>query len=154
MVRISSAKNKMEENLDNRSVAVKLTGSSQRSKASSSKFSVASGRAKEKAKAAEIRAKVAFLERKQELEKWTEKLHLEEELAVAEAREKAYAEIEEGAMGEKASTHGSPTAVQPQAQQHPPYSRFNPFAPEFRVARDSDQSASSGFKKFLVSSIE
>ena len=58
---ISSAKNKIEENLESRSIASKLTGSSRRSKASSSKFSVASGRAKEKAKAAEIRAKVAVL---------------------------------------------------------------------------------------------
>ena len=117
---ISSAKNKIEENLESRSLASKLTGSSRRSKASSSKFFVASGRAKEKAKAAEIRAKVALLERKQELEKRTERLHLEEELAVAEAREKAYAEIEEGAMGEKASIYGSPTAVQPQAPQPQP----------------------------------
>ena len=91
----------------NRSIASKLTGSSLRSKASSSKFSVASGREKEKAKAAEIRAKVALLERKQELEKRTERLHLEEELVVAEA------EIEEGSMGEKASIHGSLTTFQP-----------------------------------------
>ena len=146
---ISSAKNKIEENLESRSVASKLTGSSRRSKASSSKFSAASGRAKEKAKAAEIRAKVALLERKNELEKRTERLHLEEELAVAEAREKAYAEIEEGAMGEKASIHGSLTAVQRQAPQSQPYSRFNRFTPEFRVARDSDQNASTGFKEIL-----
>ena len=83
------------------------------------------------------------------MEKRTERLHLEEELAVAEAREKAYAEVEEGAMGEKASIHGSPTAVQPQAPQPQPCSHFNPFAPEFRVARDSDQSASSGFQEIL-----
>ena len=51
------------------------------------------------------------------MEKRTERLHLERELAAAEAREKAYAEIEEGAMGEKASIHSSPTAVQPQAPQ-------------------------------------
>ena len=146
---ISSAKNKIKENLESCSVASKLTGSSRCSKASSSKFSVASGRAKEKAKAAEIRAKVALLERKQELGKRTERLHLEEELAVAEAREKAYAEIEEGAMGEKASIHGSLTAVQPQAPQSQPYSHFNPFTPEFRVARDSDQNASSGFQEIL-----
>ena len=142
---ISSAKNKIEENLESRSIASKLTGSSRRSKASSSKFSVASGRAKEKAKVAEIRAKVALLERKQELEKRTERLHLEEELAVAEAREKAYAEIEAGSMRERASIHGSLTTVQPQVPQSQPYSRFNPFTPEFRVARDSDQNASSGF---------
>jgi len=51
------------------------------------------------------------------LGKRTGRLHLEEELAAAEAREKAYAEIEEGAMGEKASIHGSATTVQPQAPQ-------------------------------------
>ena len=55
--RISSAKNKIEENVDSQSLASKGTGSSRRSKASSSKFSVASGRAKEKVKAAEIRRK-------------------------------------------------------------------------------------------------
>ena len=146
---ISSAKNKIEENLESRSLASKLTGSSRRSKGSSSKFSVASGREKEKAKAAEIRAKVALLERKQELEKRKERLHLDEELAVAEARQKAYAEIEEGAMREKASIHGSLTAVHPQAPQPQPYLRFNPFAPEFRVARDSDKNASSGFPEIL-----
>ena len=54
---ISSTKNKIEENLESRSLAAKLTGSSRHSKASSSKFSVASGRAKEKAKAAEIELK-------------------------------------------------------------------------------------------------
>ena len=58
--RISSAKNKIEENLDSRSLVSKGTGSSRRSKASSSKFSVASGRAKEKAKRAEIRRKKLF----------------------------------------------------------------------------------------------
>ena len=118
-------------------------------KASSWKFSIASGRAKKKAQAAEIRAKVALLERKQELEKRTERLHLEEELAVAEAREKAYAEIEAGSMGEKVSIHGSLTTVQPQVPQFQPYSRFNPFTPEFRVARNSDQNASSGFQEIL-----
>ena len=58
--RISSAKNKIEENLAIRSLVSKGTGSSRRSKASSSKFSVASGRAKEKAKTAEIRRKKLF----------------------------------------------------------------------------------------------
>ena len=42
---------------------------------------------------------------------------------------------------------GPLTTVQPQVPQSQPYSHFNPFTPEFRVARDSDQNASSGFQE-------
>ena len=84
---ISSAKEKIQNSLDNRSDSSKLTGTS--------KSSIASGRAKERAKAAGLMAKFAMLERRQELEKRSERLHLEEQLAVAQARERAYAEFED-----------------------------------------------------------
>ena len=52
---------------------------------------------KEKAKAAELMAKVPMLEQKQELEKKAERLHLEEQLAVAHVRERVFgAEMENG----------------------------------------------------------
>ena len=53
-------------------------------------------RAKEKAKADELMAKVAMLEQRQELEKKSERLRLEEQLAVAQVRERVSAEIENG----------------------------------------------------------
>lgn len=45
--------------------------------------------------------KFAMLERRQELEMKTERLVLEEQLAVAHARERAYAEFEDAALEEK-----------------------------------------------------
>lgn len=46
-------------------------------------------------------AKFAMLERRQELEMKTERLVLEEQLAVAHTREKAYAEFEDATLEEK-----------------------------------------------------
>jgi len=51
---------------------------------------------KEKAKAAELMAKVAVLEQRQELEKKAERLRLEKQLAVAQVHERVFAEIEKG----------------------------------------------------------
>ena len=96
---MSSAKEKIMNSLDDRSECSRRSGSSRRSKASST--SVASGRAKERAKAAELMATFAMLERRQELEKRTERLLLEEQLAVAHARERAFAEFEDDALEEK-----------------------------------------------------
>ena len=89
-----SAKEKIL-NLDDRSECSRRSGSSCRSKTSST--SVASGRAKERAKATELMAKFAMLEHRQELEKRTERLLLEEQLTVAHARERAFAEFEDDA---------------------------------------------------------
>ena len=94
---ISSAKDVIEESLDVRSrVSSKPTRTSHRSHASSRSL-IASSRAKEKAKAAELMAKVAMLEQRQELEKRAERLRLEEQLAVAQVRERVFAsEMENG----------------------------------------------------------
>ena len=93
---ISSAKETIEQNLENRSQASsKHTRTSHRSQ-TSSKPSIAASRAKEKAKAAELMTRVAMLERRQELEKTAERLRLEEQLEVARVRERVYAEIENG----------------------------------------------------------
>ena len=80
---------------------VRSHAGSRRTKAShhshvSSRSSITTSRAKEKAKAAELMAKVAMLEQRQELEKKFERLHvcLEEQLAVAQVRESVFAEIE------------------------------------------------------------
>ena len=146
---ISSAKNKIEDSLESRSTSTRHTGSSRRSKASSSKSSIASGRAKEKAKAAELKAKVALLERKQELEQKAERLRLEEQLAVAEARERAYAEIENGAMGEELSTSNVPS-VQPKVPQPESYPQLNPLVPEFHIKPNAAQSASNGFQEVFI----
>ena len=81
---VFSTKDKISNSLDNRSDCSRRSGSSRRSKASST--SVASGRAKERVKTAELMVKFAMLERRQELEKRTERLLLEEQLAVAHAR--------------------------------------------------------------------
>lgn len=87
---ILSAKDAIEQTLESRSTCSKRTGTPRRSKAFT-KSSIASGRAKERAKAAELLAKAAILEQKQELEHRAERLRLEEELAVAKPREQAYA---------------------------------------------------------------
>jgi len=57
---------------------------------------ITSSRAKEKAKAAELIAKVAMLEQRQELERKAKRLRLEEQLAVAQVRERVFTEIENG----------------------------------------------------------
>ena len=93
---ISSAKETIEHSLE-----VKSQTSSKHSRTShrsgpSSRPSIATSRAKEKAKAAELMAKVAMLERRQELEKRIERLRLEEQLALAQVRERIYAEFESG----------------------------------------------------------
>ena len=94
---ISAAKENIEQGLEDGSLASsRHTRSSHRSN-TSSKPSIATSRAKEKAKAAELTAKVAMLERRQELEKRIERLRLEEQLALAQVRERVYAEIESGA---------------------------------------------------------
>ena len=54
---LSSANNKIEENLDSRSLASKLTGSSRRSKASSSKFTDRNWKKVRKAKLAVAEAR-------------------------------------------------------------------------------------------------
>ena len=91
---ISSAKEVIEENLEVGSNAgSRRTQVSHRSHASS-RSSITTSRAKEKAKAAELMAKVAILEQRQELEKKAERLRLEELLAVAQVRERVLAEIE------------------------------------------------------------
>ena len=94
---ISSAKDVIEESLYVRSrVSSRPTRTSHRSHASSRSL-IASSRAKEKAKAAELMAKVAMLEQRQELEKRAERLRLEEQLAVAQVRERVFAsEMENG----------------------------------------------------------
>ena len=93
---ISSAKETIEQNLENRSQASsKHTRTSHHSQ-TSSRPSIAASRAKEKAKAAELMTRVAMLERRQELEKTAERLRLEEQLEVARVRERVYAEIENG----------------------------------------------------------
>ena len=110
-------------------------------------------------KAAELMAKFAMLERRQELEKRTERLLLEEQLAVAHGRERVYAEFEDDALEEKphvlpvhpplTGCHSSqfepfphphpppvPQAYYPPGQVEPtavPYSQFNPCVPEFKM---------------------
>ena len=170
---MSSAKEKILNSLDDRSECSRRSGSSRRSKASST--SVASGRAKERAKAAEVMAKFAMLERRQELEKRTERLLLEEQLAVAHARERAYAEFEDDALEEKPHVlpvhlpltvfHSSqfepfprphpppvPQAYSPPGQVEPtaaPYSQFNPCVPEFKMKQSERQNASEGVQEVL-----
>ena len=63
---ISSAKEKIENSLDSRSNCSNLTGSSRITKGSSAKSSIASCRAKERGKTAELMAKFAMLESRQE----------------------------------------------------------------------------------------
>ena len=93
---ISSAKETIEHSLEVKSqTSSKHSRTSHRS-GTSSRPSIATSRAKEKAKAAELMAKVAVLERRQELEKRIERLRLEEQLALAQVRERVYAEFESG----------------------------------------------------------
>ena len=93
---ISSAKETIEHSLEVKSqTSSKHSRTSHRS-GTSSRPSIATSRAKEKAKAAELMAKVAMLERRQELEKRIERLRLEEQLALAQVRERVYAEFESG----------------------------------------------------------
>ena len=92
---ISCAKEAIEENLEVTSLAgSRRTQASHRSHASS-RSSITTSRTKEKAKAAELMAKVAMLEQRQELEK-AERLRLEEQLALAQVRERVFAEIKNG----------------------------------------------------------
>ena len=95
---ISSAKEVMEQNLEVRSRASSRPTRASHHSHASSRFLIATSRAKEKAKAAELMAKVAMLEQKQELEKKAERLRLEEQLSVAHVRERVFAaEMENGA---------------------------------------------------------
>ncbi|CAB4008562.1 Hypothetical predicted protein [Paramuricea clavata] len=85
---IAVAKYKIEEQMDDKSSALKSSIESRRS--AGSRHSSTSGRARERAKVAELRAKAALLEKKQALENESEKLRLQEELAIAQAREQAF----------------------------------------------------------------
>ena len=143
---ISSAKEEIENSLDSRSNCSNLTGSSRLTKGSSTKSSISYGRAKEKAKTAELMARFAMLERRQELEKRPEHVYLEEQLAVAQARERAYAEFQDRDSSferklSDATTEPPPTAIQdsqvnplprsnPPPAPHPYYSsvQLEPFA--------------------------
>jgi hypothetical protein len=89
---LTEAKRNLEEQLDKQYFKPPSTSSS---KSSHSKSSSASSKLKERLKVAELRAKVATLERKQRLENETEKLKLEEELAMAEAREQIYSRLDD-----------------------------------------------------------
>ena len=163
----------MLNSLGDRSECSRRSGSSRRSKASST--SVASGRAKERAKAAELMAKFAMLGRRQEMGKRTERLLLEEQLAVAHARERAFAEFEDDALEEKPHVlpvhpsltvcHSSqfepfprphpppvPQAYYPPGQVEPtaaPYSQFNQCVPEFKMKQSERQNASEGVQEVL-----
>ncbi|CAB4008790.1 Hypothetical predicted protein [Paramuricea clavata] len=81
---IAVAKYKIEEQMDDKSSALKSSIESRRS--AGSRHSSRSGRARERAKVAEL------LEKKQALENESEKLRLQEELAIAQAREQAFIE--------------------------------------------------------------
>ena len=141
---------------------------SNRSKALST--SVAAGRAKERVKAAELTAKFVMLERRQELEKRTERLLLEEQLAVAHTRERAYAALEEKLH--VLPVHPPPTVCHspqfypfprphpplvPQAYYPPgqvdptaaPYSQLSPCVPEFKMRQNERQNASEGVQEVL-----
>ena len=84
---VSEAKREMENQLETKSMSL-VSRSSRRSKRSSrSNNSILSALAKERAKSAELKAKAEILQRKQALNNEVEKLRLEEELAVAKARE-------------------------------------------------------------------
>ena len=91
--------------METRSQVGSIYSTSHRSKASSrhSGRSITSRRAKEKAKATELMARVALLEKRKELELRVEKLRLEEQSAVARVREGLFAEIERG-VGDVDST--------------------------------------------------
>jgi len=95
---ISTAKETIEHSLETRSQVCSIYSTSRRSKASSSysSRSITSNGAKEKAKAAELIARIAMLEKRKELELRVEKLRLEEQLAVARVREGVFAETESG----------------------------------------------------------
>ena len=93
---ISSAKEVIEENLEVRSCAGSRRTHASHHSHVSSRSSITMSRAKEKAKAAELMAKVAMLEQRQELEKKSERLHLEEQLAVAQVRKRVFIDIENG----------------------------------------------------------
>ena len=90
--------------------------------------SITTSRAKEKAKAAELMAKVAMLEQRQELEKKSERLHLEEQLAVAQVRERVFAEIENGVEDVKEDLSRQPE-LPSQAFRAPGFSLSGPSFP-------------------------
>ena len=122
---ISSAKEVIEDNLEVRSHAgSRRTQASHRSHASA-RSSITTSRAKEMAKAAELMAKVAMLEQRQELEKKAERLRLEEQLAVAQVRERVFAEIENGVKEELSNQPELPS----EALRVPGYSLSGPSFP-------------------------
>ena len=93
---ISSAKETIEHSLEVKSQTSSKHSPTSHHSGTSSGPSIATSRAKEKAKAAELTAKVAMLECRQELEKRIERLRLEEQLALAQVHECVYAEFESG----------------------------------------------------------
>jgi len=84
----------IEQNLEVRSQASSRRAQASHHSHATSRFLITSSRAKEKVKAAELMAKVAMFEQRQELEKKAERLCLVEQLAVAQVRERVFTEIE------------------------------------------------------------
>ena len=89
-----SVKEVIEQNLEVRSQASSRRAQASHHSHATSRFLITSSRAKEKVKAAELMAKVAIFEQRQELEKKAERLCLVEQLAVAQVRERVFTEIE------------------------------------------------------------
>ena len=92
---LAEAKRRIEVPFDELYFTPSRASGSDRSKSISSKGSSVSSKLKESLKVAELRTKAATLERRQELENKTEKLLLEEQLAIAEARERVYSQVED-----------------------------------------------------------
>ena len=91
--------------------------------------------AKERAKSAELKARVCLLEKKQPLQNQVERLQLEEELGVAQARESVFAEMEqdEYSMRSHKTQHSEVT----QYLLQPKLSETSEVTADYKVSKDS-----------------
>ena len=89
------AKTKIEEQLESASEISKVQSNAESKTSRHSSKSSLSARIKQRSKVAEIQAKTALLSQKQALQNAIERISLQEQLAVAQAKEQVYEEIEE-----------------------------------------------------------
>ena len=129
---VSHAKRNIEEQLDKASHCSSKTKSSGRSKMSN--ISSTSALEKERAKSAELNARVCILEKKQALQNQVERLQLEEELVVAQARESVFAQMEqdEYSMRSHKTQHSEVT----QYLLQPKLSETSKVTADYKVSKD------------------
>ena len=98
-------------------------------------ISSTSALAKERAKSAELKARVCILEKKQALQNQVERLQLEEELAAAQARESVFAQMAQDEYSIK--SHKTQLSEVTQYLLQPKLSETSKITADYKVSKDS-----------------